>query len=393
MLISGCFAVALSVSLASLAVTGVQAWAAQSQPSNASSHKPAPDSVSGQKGESQRSANQGQVDPVTEGWLIPAAEKLPMPVRRAPLNNVKTNLSDDTGANFDSVVSLVKQDRSVIDLRAIGDQTLSYRRKVTDRPQDSELRIRLAGYLYLAGDLEGAASELKRAIALNPESGFGHAFLAHILDDVGDREQASSEYRRAIDLSKDSADPHLLYADSLANRGDISGSINEFRRAIALKPSADAYAGLAEALLLVHDSQGAIKAARHAVSADPGSSSAHVALTEALVLAGETHASLRTARQAVLLNPSSAESHIALGRSLYAKGDRTGAVDEFEQAVSLDPLNAQARNDLGYALYGKGDMLSAINEFRLALRLNPHLSEARNNLEIAIHGLTGRKKP
>jgi Flp pilus assembly protein TadD len=330
-----------------------------------------------------------KTNPATEGWLIPAAEKIALP-RTA--KQVKTKSADDSGIDFDSVYFLVKEDRSAIDLRAIGDQILKYRRRVTDESQNPSLRTRLAAYLYLAGDLEGAAAEDKRAIALSPNDYFAHAFLARIMDEAGDRELSSSEYRRAIELARDSADAHLLYADSCYSHGELSTAINEFRRAIAIKPSAEAYSGLAEALVLFNDSQGAIKAARHAVSINPGSATAHVALTKALVLAGETHASLRTARQAVLLNPSSADSHVALGRALYAKGDRASAVDEFKQAVALDPLNAQARNDLGYALYGQGDILSAVDEFRLALRLNPHMSEARNNLEIAIHGLMGKKK-
>jgi len=143
--------------------------------------------------------------------------------------------------NFDSVVSLIKQDRSTIDLKAVGDEILTLRSKVTEHPQDPALRARLAACLYLGGDLDGASIELKRSIALRSDDDVSHVFLARILDEVGDRESATREFRRAIDLAPQAADPHFLFAESLMKNGEVSPAINEYRRAIDLKPSAEAY--------------------------------------------------------------------------------------------------------------------------------------------------------
>lgn len=289
-------------------------------------------------------------------------------------------------------LKLIRLEPSQFEIKSVGDLIITLRRRVTDHAQDPNLRLRLATYLLIAGDYEGACLELKRAIALNPSDFVSHAILAKILNDIGDQQSSTQEFNRAIELKND-AMTHLIYADCLTARGNVSEGINEYRRAIAIQPIADAYSGLAEALLMVRDTIGAVKAARQAVSAEPSSSRAHVALTKALLQSSNAHSAYRTARQATLLNPTSAESHIAHGRALFAKGDVPGAVDAFKQAVSLDPLNAQARNDLGYALYSKGDMYLAVHEFRLALRINPRFAEARNNLEIAIHGVAGRKRP
>jgi Flp pilus assembly protein TadD len=292
----------------------------------------------------------------------------------------------------DSILKLLRKDNpSFVDIKSLGDVIITLRRKVTDSPSDVGLRIQLGGYLLLAGDLEGAAMELKRAVALQPRNYIAHTLLAKILDEANDRDTSNVEFQRAIEFAGNVPDVHALFGESLVYRGDLSQGINEYRRSVAIKPTCEALSGLAEALAMMHDKFGAVKAARQAVSVEPSSSMAHVALTKALLVAGNNQSALRTARQAVLLNPSSADSHIALGRALHAKNDLDRAVEEFRQAVALDPLNPQARNDLGYALYSKGDMLSAVNEFRLALRINPHLGEARNNLEIAIHGLSGRK--
>lgn len=293
--------------------------------------------------------------------------------------------------DLEAMIKTIKQQQSTIDLKSVGDSIVILRRKITNTPDDPALRQRLGTLLYLAGDYEGAASELKHAISLKPTNYVAHALLGRVLADAGERESSSMQFHTAIALAPTVAATHCLYAESLVSRGDISEGINEFRRSIGIKPNSPALTGLAEALMIAQDVDGAVKAARQAVSEEPNSADAHVALTKALLMSGDTLSSARTAREALLLNPNSAASHIAVGRSLFATGKVEEAVEEFRQAVKIDPLNAEARNDLGYALYAKGDVGNALSEFRLALRLNPHMNEARNNLEIAIHALSGRK--
>ncbi len=290
------------------------------------------------------------------------------------------------------LVDLFRTGLTNTDLRTVGDLLIKLRREVTNNPQDPSLRIRLGSHLYLAGDYEGAATEMKRAIALRPDDVIGHTLLAKLLDEAGDQSAAHAEFQRAIEIDPRFPDARVFFAESLLKHGGISEAIDEFRRANEARPTTDGLSGLSEALVIVQDKDGAVTAARQAVSVMPNSAKAHVALTRALLASKENQSALRTARQATLLDPTSADSHIALGRALYANGGLPGAVQEFQQAVSLDPLNAQARNDLGFALYGLGDIASAVTQLQLALRLNPHLSEARNNLEIAIFGLSGSGK-
>jgi Flp pilus assembly protein TadD len=289
-------------------------------------------------------------------------------------------------------VELLTLDRHSTDLRQVAEHVNKLRRSITDEPANPSLRFKSGTYLYLMGDLEGAANELKTCISLQPDNAPARAQLARVLEIGGDRSQALEQYHRALELGDGIAEIHYLYADCLMHGGNVSDSINEYRRAISIKPDADSYSGLSEVLLMANDRIGAMKAARQAVSIDPSLARAQVALTNALLKNGDEVASLRTARQASLLNPNLPESHLALGRCLFTKGDITGAVDEFRQAVSLDPLNFQARNDLGYALYRQGDISSSITEFRTALRLNPHFVEAKNNLEVAVHSLYNEGK-
>jgi Flp pilus assembly protein TadD len=288
---------------------------------------------------------------------------------------------------LESALKLIKSEQAGSDLKSVGDSIISLRRKLTDNPHSHSERLRLAIYLYVAGDYEGSASELKQSIAANPTDYVSNALLGMILGEAGERESAALALRRAIALAPNVASTHYLYAENLMVGGNLSEAINEYRRSIGIKPSANAFAKLAEALIAAQDVDGAVKAARQGVSEEPNSAESHVALTKALLCSGDTVTAARIAKEALLLDPNSAQSHIAFGRTLFAMGKKAEAVDEFKQAVNLDPLNAEAHNDLGYALYSRLEVMNAVNEFRLSLRLNPHFNEARNNLEIAIYGL------
>lgn len=325
-------------------------------------------------------------------------EKQELKIKKEPVADpIKVKEPEDdvsiTKTQYDtSLISLYRMGLTHTDLRSVGDLIIELRKEITDNPSDPDLRMRLGSYLYLTGDYEGAAMEMRRAIAIDPQNYVGHTLLAKLLDDAGDQATSQEEYERSIRLAPDFPLARVFYAESLMKRGGISEAINEFRQANEVKATTEGLSGLADALVIVKDEEGAIVAARQAVSLTPHSAQAHISLTKALLLKGDKESALRTARQAALLDPTSAESHMMLGRALYANGRKADSVQEFRQAVNLDPLSAQARNDLGFALYGKGDVASAVTQLQLALRLNPHLSEARNNLEIAIFGLAGQSK-
>lgn len=288
-------------------------------------------------------------------------------------------------------VKLLSIDHNPADLKALGESIVKIRKQVTDHPQDPFLRFKLGTYLYMVGDLEGAAGELSNVININPSSASARAQLGKVLELGGKHMDALQQFRRAVEISPNAAEVHFLFGESLMHGGNVQEAVNEYRRSIALQASAECLAALSEGLFASGDVHGALEASRHAVSLDSTLARAQVALTNALLKSGDKTSALRTARQSMLLSPNSPDSHLALGRCLFATGDQSTAVEEFKQAVLLDPLNPSARNDLGYALYGRGEIVPAVTEFRLALRLNPRFVEARNNLEVAIHRLYSGK--
>ncbi|NJL71039.1 MAG: hypothetical protein HC888_05200 [Candidatus Competibacteraceae bacterium] len=159
-----------------------------------------------------------------------------------------------------SLIKLMNTSPVTVDLRSVGDVIIQLRRKVTDNPHDGNLRLRLGTYLYLAGDLQGAASEMKRAVAISPEDYLAHILLARVLDLSMDEASAELEFKRAIAINADVAEAHYYFAESLFRRGEISEAVNEYRLAARLKPSDQFLSGLSQALLAARDIHGAIKA-------------------------------------------------------------------------------------------------------------------------------------
>ena len=111
-------------------------------------------------------------------------------IKKEPVSQ-KTKLSTgkktDSKSDYDaSLISLYQMGLTHTDLRSVGDLIIELRREVSDNPAAPDLRMRLGSYLYITGDYEGAAMEMRRAIAIDPENHIGHLLLARLLEDAGD---------------------------------------------------------------------------------------------------------------------------------------------------------------------------------------------------------------
>src|SRR5262249_53911356 len=85
-----------------------------------------------------------------------------------------------SGNDFEPVMRLIRLDQATFDLKSVGDIIINLRRQVTDKPQDESLRLRLAAFLYAAGDYDGAAAEIRRAISLKPTDYAAYTLMARV---------------------------------------------------------------------------------------------------------------------------------------------------------------------------------------------------------------------
>ncbi len=97
------------------------------------------------------------------------------------------------------------------------------------------------------GDLRQAASDLRRAIAMNSERLEARHNLALVLVRLGRRDQAIEELRQVVKIDPGFAPSHLSLARFLHQEGELEKAEAHYRQALTLDPdSTEAQQGLAE---------------------------------------------------------------------------------------------------------------------------------------------------
>ena len=188
------------------------------------------------------------------------------------------------------------------------------------------------------------------------------------------------------------------------NSGDYSRrAAAAFRKSIALDPNyAAAWAGLADAMFWVADSEPALKNTLADRTEARAAADRAVALQPELADGYRTRALLRTAndldfagaredlQRALQLEPENAEVLNYYGAaSLTPTGRLTEAIAVLRKATQIDPLNARAWSFLGSALMFQGDCAAAFTALQRSLEISPHQTYAPNALTLC-YMLAGR---
>ncbi|NKI35600.1 tetratricopeptide repeat protein [Wenzhouxiangella sp. XN79A] len=151
---------------------------------------------------------------------------------------------------------------------------------------------------------------------------------------------------------------YLLGRQRMARRtGDALAEAEAFfRRAISLDPVyAEAWAGLAEVIVLQHDYAG--------LDADTVQARAMPAVQRALDL-----------------QPELARAHGVLGDLRRANNDIQGAESSFQRALAINPNDSLSAHWYGVMLYGQGRFADALQWHRRALELDPLSVTISNNV-------------
>ena len=169
----------------------------------------------------------------------------------------------------------------------------------------------------------------------------------------------------------------------------------QFQQAVDREPGfADAYAGLAEAYVLLanynvispEDARTTGKtAALAALAIDPSMAEARTALAEIQAeLEWDFRAGERNFRQALTDNPNYAVAHQWFAAYLAAMGRFDESISEMEQAWTLDPVSLRIGVDLGRAYYFARQYDRAIAQYRKVLELDPNFAQAHSMLGMAL---------
>jgi tetratricopeptide (TPR) repeat protein len=169
-----------------------------------------------------------------------------------------------------------------------------------------------------------------------------HLALGNARWGVSDWDGAATEYRNAIRVDPDYAEAHNGLGVALSDKGDWDGEMKEAREAIRLKPDyAEAHSNLGEAFGHKEDWDGEIKEEREAIRLKPDYALAHSDLGAALGFKGDWDGEIKEEHEAIRLNPDYANAHFNLGFALEHKGDRQSAIAEYRRTLELGNASAQ----------------------------------------------------
>jgi TolB-like protein/DNA-binding winged helix-turn-helix (wHTH) protein/tetratricopeptide (TPR) repeat protein len=194
------------------------------------------------------------------------------------------------------------------------------------------------GMVLGAGEFDwtGAATELRRAIALNPSYPTARHWYSHVLRVTGELDEALAQIRTAQELAPHSAIIGHNVAMVRLQRGELSAAVSVFRGVIASSPSfPPAHMGLGRALLLQGDFSGSLQSLERAVELSDRNARYEAALAYVYAAAGKLPAA-RHIVERLEREPAGRAYDVAIARAGLA--DYDDAVRSLERAIQArDP--------------------------------------------------------
>ncbi len=250
-----------------------------------------------------------------------------------------------------------------------------------------ERALRALGYLG-GGEDESAGASTNAGASPEPgesspeiHNNLGRSHLAR-----GDLEAAAGEFERALALSPGNAGALLNLADIERVRGRVERAEHYVQRALAADPgSIGALGQLAQIRRDQGDLEDSIRLYREGLRLDDSQPALFIGLGDSLQRAGRLDEAEQAFESALALDPDSFVAHYNLGVVHLARGGLDAAAARFEQALELQPSHpraAHALNNLGDLHLRRGDREAAAEHFRRAAEAGPDHLESRYNLGV-----------
>jgi tetratricopeptide (TPR) repeat protein len=249
----------------------------------------------------------------------------------------------------------------------------------------AESQYMAANSSVMAGDLDGAMSSYKSAIAADENYADAHNDYATALAMKGHWSQAIDEYKKAVALKPDDELFHANLARAYSKSGKQSDALSELELAYKLNQKDRV---VLTALADICSKQGNLAKSslylKEALHLYPGSAQLHDRLSYVLAQEGQhpgeegqLDLALTHAREAVKLDPKSVSALLNLGSVQLLKEDADAATASYKQAIELAPTNADAYYLLGSALEKKNDKSGAAQALKKFIEICPP-SDARS---------------
>ena len=279
---------------------------------------------------------------------------------------------------------------------------------------DAEQHVERAHEAYEAGRWEEAESELRRALALNPNQAEWLFNLGLTLTAAGRSADAADAFQNSFELGED---PHaaIMTGVSRMRAGQPEQSIEWFEKAQRLDSSAvesfvhrieayrmlgqhdqaelmfymaqqldsgtpDAHLALADSLLDRRQFEKAVWCLREAAKLDPDVPGVQGRLADAYAATGRNERARQLYLRELRTNPGDIDTLLRLGRLLVEMNRFVEAGEKFRRILEIQPDHARAHYELADAAQRQGMAQAAIAQFDVVLRLDPEFPGARRRL-------------
>jgi TolB-like protein/DNA-binding winged helix-turn-helix (wHTH) protein/Tfp pilus assembly protein PilF len=254
-----------------------------------------------------------------------------------------------------------------------------FRRAITIDPGYAEAYAGLADSYAVAGDwkygvlppldaFSKATAAAAKALALDASLGETHASLAYALDLYGwDWDGAETEYKQAIQLNPGYATAHQWYSWHLFMVGRDKDALTELRRAESLDPlSLIINADIADALCVAHRYDEAVEQSEKTLKMDANFAVGHYELGQALVQKHMYDQAIVEFQRAIELSGHSGAFDSNLGYAYAVSGRKEEAIKIINDLESQHPENHSVDADIALIYLGLDDRDEAISRLNKA---------------------------
>lgn len=255
-----------------------------------------------------------------------------------------------------------------------------YKKILSKSPDDFEILHLLGVGQHMAGDHEGAARSIRRALLINPKSAEAYANLGAVLRAANRLEEAVASYDQAVALDPNFANAYFNRGNALQSLGRLVQALESYDRAIALKPDhARAFCNRGTARTLLRQLEASLADFDVAIKLDPTHPPTWTYRGESQRLLGQFVPALDSFDKAIALNPNLVEPWLGAASVLVSSGQIVQAVRACERALAVQPRSAKAQMLLAQCHTAQGRPEAAVNCFDRALALEPDDEVALSN--------------
>lgn len=250
------------------------------------------------------------------------------------------------------------------------------------------LRLNLLVDALEQGEAERAVAYGEEALALEPEDGEVHLFLARALRALGQEEKAFHHLNKACRVLKarlvdkpEDAKAWRLLATAEHQAGQIDSAIEAHQGALVIDPN-HLPTLLSATQLLMNRGQvdRAMPWLMNALAIAPDDPDVLTIGGTCLKSIGEINEAVSLYRQALAADPKHQAAALLLGDCLCKLGLFMEAEKVFREALERNPKNLDLKSGLGAALRSRGDEAGALEIYREVYHEAPECQGAFNNL-------------